>query len=331
VHAGARHTGASFRATLSGLKNMRDISRKTNTLRTAAAAATLRVQPGTLSLVRRGEIPKGDPLEVARVAAVQAAKDTSRIIPYCHPLPLDHVAVDFSLGGDSIEVAVSVKAVQKTGVEMEALTAASVAALTLYDMLKMLDESMVIENIRLLEKTGGKSDFSLEGGDPLKAAVLVVSDSVAGKKKEDESGRRIAERLEAEGFQIAAIEVVPDEPERVREKLTEYADRLKADLVLTTGGTGLGPRDTTPEATSALLEREAPGIMECLRAYGQERTPFSMLSRGRAGIRGRSLVVNLPGSVRAVAESLDALFPAALHAVSMLRGGGHRGAGKTKK
>ena len=310
---------------------MRDISNKTNTLRTAEATASLKVQPSTLALIRKGKIPKGDPLEVARVAAVQAAKDTSRIIPYCHPLPLDHVAVEFSLGKQSIEVVATVKAIHKTGVEMEALTAASVAALTLYDMLKMLDETLVIENIRLAQKTGGKGDFSLEIAGPMKAAVLVISDSLAGRSKKDKSGQRIVERLEAEGFEIADFRVVPDEPEQVRERLVDYADRLKVDLVLTTGGTGLGPRDTTPEATSAVLEREAPGIAESLRAYGQERTPFSMLSRGRAGIRGRTLIINLPGSPKAVAESLDALFPATLHAISMLHGMGHSTPGKPEK
>ena len=310
---------------------MRDISKKTNTLRIAVATASLKLRPGTLTLVRRGKIPKGDPLEVARVAAVQAAKDTSRIIPYCHPLPLDHVSVEFSLGRKSIEITAAVKAIHKTGVEMEALTAVSVAALTLYDMLKMLDESLEIENIRLVEKTGGKSDFSEKPAGSMSAAVLVISDSVAGRSRQDESGRRIVERLEAEGFETVDLRVVPDKPQQIREQLIEYAERLIVDLVLTTGGSGLGPRDTTPEATSAVLEREACGIAESLRAYGRERTPFSMLSRGRAGIRGRTLIVNLPGSLKAVTESLDALFPACLHAVSMLRGKGHPPPGKPEK
>jgi cyclic pyranopterin monophosphate synthase len=310
---------------------MRDISRKSSSLRVARAEATLKTLPSTLALVRQGKIPKGDPLEVSRVAAIQAAKDTSRIIPYCHPLPLDHVKVEFALGKDSIGVAVTVKAIHKTGVEMEALTAASVAALTLYDMLKMLDQSMEIENLRLVEKTGGKSDFAVETAGSVKAAVLVISDSVAGKSRKDASGRKIVERMKAEGLEVLELRVVPDEPGQVEEALTEFADKLKADLVLTTGGTGLGPRDTTPEATSGVLEREAPGIVESLRAHGTERTPFAMLSRGMAGVRGQTLIVNLPGSARAVEESLDALFPAALHAVSMLRGGGHSHGNKRKK
>ncbi len=98
---------------------------------------------------------------------------------------------------------------------------------------------------------------------------------------------------------------------------------MQLDLVLTTGGTGFSPRDNTPEAMLRVIEREIPGIPEALRAYGQERTPYSMLSRGKAGIRGSTIIVNLPGSRRGVAESLDALFPGLLHAFGMLRGGGH--------
>src|SRR3990170_1839099 len=113
---------------------MRDISNKTSTLRTAIAKATLKVSPQTIQFIRDGKIPKGDPLPVAKVAAIQAAKNTSQIIPYCHPLPVDFVDCRFDLHADSIEITTEVKAIYKTGVEMEALTAASVAALTIYDM-----------------------------------------------------------------------------------------------------------------------------------------------------------------------------------------------------
>src|SRR5579884_4283647 len=118
---------------------MRDVSAKPVTRRTATAQATLRAQPDTIRTIREGRLPKGDPLPVAKVAAVQAAKNTSQIIPYCHPLPVDFVGVEYNLTGESIEITTTVKAVYKTGVEMEALTAASVAALTIYDMTKMLD------------------------------------------------------------------------------------------------------------------------------------------------------------------------------------------------
>ena len=141
---------------------MWDVSDKENTLRTATAHALLRANRETIKAIREGTVPKGDPLAVAKVAAVQAAKHTSTIIPYCHPLPLTHVDVQFELGQENIQITTTTKAHYKTGVEMEALTAASVAALTLYDMLKQIDMGLIIQSICLLEKTGGKSDFKQE-------------------------------------------------------------------------------------------------------------------------------------------------------------------------
>lgn len=302
---------------------MLDISAKIKTLRTATAQARLVLSPETIVRIRENTIPKGNPLEVAKVAAVQAAKATSTIIPYCHPLPIDYVGVDYEIGEKWIDVRTTVKAIYKTGVEMEALTAASAAALTLYDMMKMLDETMSIGEIRLLSKTGGKSDFRTPFEKPLRAAVLVMSDSIASGKKSDRSGQLIVERLKREGVSVEDYRIIPDEIEEIVRLLTQYADEDKYDLVMTTGGTGFTPRDRTPEAMERVIEREAPGIAEAARMYGQERTPYSMLSRARAGVRGKTLIVNLPGSKKGVAESLDALFPGLLHAFKMIRGGGH--------
>lgn len=276
-----------------------------------------------LDKIRNSEVPKGDPLPVAKVAAILAAKNTHQIIPYCHPIPVDHVQVDFDLQDDHINIDVHVKAVYKTGVEMEALTGASVAALTLYDMLKVFDESMEIVSIKLLEKKGGKSDWAFEQSKRIKAAVLVVSDSVAGGQKQDSSGKLIVERLEKEGVTVSQYKVVPDDEIVVEKTLKEYADRSRFDLVFTTGGTGLGPRDRTPEVMERVVDMEIPGIAETARAYGQERMPMSMLSRARAGVRGKTLIINLPGSSRAVQESLNALIPSVFHTVLILTGAGH--------
>ncbi|MBI4534235.1 MAG: bifunctional molybdenum cofactor biosynthesis protein MoaC/MoaB, partial [Candidatus Melainabacteria bacterium] len=302
---------------------MLDVSKKIKTLRIATAQATLKVGPATVALVKEGKIPKGDALTIAKVAAIQAAKDTSHIIPYCHPLPVDFVGVDFELAQTAITVTVTVKAVYKTGVEMEALTAASVAALTMYDMLKMLDADMEIFKVKLLEKKGGKSDYTEKYAVKLRAAVLVTSDSVAAGKKDDVSGKLIAERLQLEGLEVVDYKVIPDDVDTIALTLEQYADEAKVDLVLTTGGTGFSPRDCTPEAMVRVLEREIPGIPEITRSYGQERTPYSMLSRGKAGIRGKTIIVNLPGSKKGVIDSLESLFPALLHAFKMLWGGAH--------
>jgi cyclic pyranopterin phosphate synthase len=142
---------------------MRDVSRKPVTRRTATARATLRAAPATIQTIREGRLPKGDPLPVAKVAAIQAAKNTSQIIPYCHPLPVEHLGVEFEFEADAIHVTTHVVAHYKTGVEMEALTAAAIGALSIYDMAKMIDPAMAVEQVVLIEKTGGKSDFARVG------------------------------------------------------------------------------------------------------------------------------------------------------------------------
>jgi len=302
---------------------MFDVSSKSRTARVAKAQSVLKTLPGTIRLIQERRVPKGDPLEVAKVAAIQAAKNTAQIIPYCHPLPLDHVAVEYELGDDQIQVTVTVKAIYKTGVEMEALTAAAVGALTLYDMLKMLDDSLAIHEVRLIEKRGGKSDLTVEGSRRVRAAVVVMSDSISAGRKTDVSGRLIVERLQSAQVEVVEYLVISDEAGVIEQTLIHCADQLGADLVLTTGGTGLGPRDHAPEVLARIIDREAPGIAEAARAYGQERTPFAMLSRGKSGVRGRTLIVNLPGSPRGVAESLDALLGPILHAFPMMEGCGH--------
>ncbi len=303
---------------------MRDISSKIRTLRTATAKAILTAKPETIKLIQESALPKGDALTVAKVAAVQSAKNTSGIIPYCHQIPIDFVGVDFSFAETQIEILVTVKAIAKTGVEMEALTSACVCALTIYDMAKMVDDSMGIGEVILLEKKGGKSDFAESFEAPLRSAVLVMSDSIYAGKKSDKSGQLIVERLKAEGVEVLDYKIVPDEPSVIKDALIAYADEMKLDLVVSTGGTGFSPRDRTPEVMREVIEREATGISEAVRAYGQERTPYSMLSRAVAGIRGKTLIINLPGSKTGVAESLDALFPFVFHSFKMLAGGGHK-------
>lgn len=145
---------------------MWDVSDKSPTVRTAVARSFLRARPETIAAIRTGTVPKGDPLPVAKVAAILAAKNTPDIVPYCHPLGLEHIGVEFDVRDDGIETTTTVKTSGKTGVEMEALTAASVAALTLYDMLKQLDMGMSVERIELVEKRGGKSDFARSNEEP---------------------------------------------------------------------------------------------------------------------------------------------------------------------
>jgi len=151
--------------------------------------------------------------------------------------------------------------------------------------------------------------------------VLTISDLGAQGRREDVSGETIKEIVtERLGAEVAEYEIVPDERELIETVLVEWADVSKVDLILTTGGTGFSPRDVTPEATQAVIERQAPGLAEAMRSQGLKKTPHAMLSRAVAGIRGKTLIVNLPGSPKAVRESLEVILPALPHAIEILRG-----------
>lgn len=302
---------------------MRDISSKITTLRNASATCDVMCSSETVELIRAGKVPKGNVLEFAKVAGITAAKKTSDLIPLCHQVPLDYADVSFELKDDRIQIVTEVTAIWETGVEMEALTAASVSALTLYDMLKPVDETLEITGIRLLSKKGGKSDYRENFKTPLRTAVLVLSDSISAGKKTDRSGRTIIDKLEDQPVEVVDYKIHPDDLNKIKEEITRLADSEKVDLILTTGGTGLSPTDVTVEATREVIEKDVPGISEAVRMHGFSRTPYAMLSRGVTGIRGKTLIINLPGSTKGVEESMDALFPWVLHSFWILSGGGH--------
>lgn len=303
---------------------MIDVSSKFNTLRYALAHGILLTKKEIIEKVRNNKVPKGDVLEISRGAGISAAKKTSEILVFCHPLPLDWVEIKFELLEESVEVFAEAKAIWKTGVEMEALTAVSAALLNMYDMLKPLDREIEITNIKLIKKSGGKSDFTDEFKSHLRGAVLVISDSTFAGKREDKSGKIIQNYISKYPVDVNFYEILQDSEDMIANRLIELVDDEKVDLIFTTGGSGLGPKDITPEATRKVIDIEVPGISEAIRIHGKERTPFAMLSREIAGIRKQSLIINLPGSSKGAQESIEALFPGLLHAFYMLWGGGHK-------
>ena len=310
----------------SGAPRMVDVGEKPITARRAVAHAVVRMRPEVLASLLDAGGPKGDALVTARLAGIGAAKRTSELIPLCHPLPLDVVEVDLTPDPAKglVEIRSEVRATARTGVEMEALTAVSIAALTLYDMAKALQRDMVIERVELLEKSGGRSgDYPRAAVAEHEAVVVTCSNRSAAGEREDASGPVLVAALRDAGFDVApeALVVADDEP-LIASTLARLAD---ADhrLIITTGGTGLAPTDVTPAATRRVIEREAPGLAELMRAAGMASTPMAALSRGVVGTRGTTLIANLPGSPKGATESLAALLPVLRHALDQLAGGDH--------
>ncbi len=153
----------------------------------------------------------------------------------------------------------------------------------------------------------------------LRVAVLTVSDRSARGERPDASGPALVQAIRSQGWQVTRQAILPDDLPTLRETLAEWADQAVADVILTTGGTGFAPRDVTPEATLSIIQREAPGLVEAMRAASASQSPHAMLSRARAGIRGRVLIVNLPGNPQAAIENLEVVLPALEHAVQLLQ------------
>lgn len=301
---------------------MVDITHKITTLRTATAQAVVKVgKKETITAIKNDLVPKGNVLEMAKTAGLFAVKNTYQVIPDCHPLPVEYTSVDYEIGAQEIHIVFTVKTVYKTGVEVEAMHGASVVALTMYDMLKPIDKEIEIKHIKLLHKRGGKSSFVNTFSSPLKAAVIVCSDTISAGKKEDRAGKAIIDKLNQCDVEVTAYDIIPDEAAIIKNKTLQYTGNNH--LLIFTGGTGLSERDVTPEALAPLIDRKIPGIEEAIRSYGQQRMPYAALSRSVAGMAGDCLVLALPGSTNGARESMDAIFPHVLHIFKVVKGERH--------
>lgn len=301
---------------------MVDITHKNTTLRIAVASAIVTVSADeTIAAIKEGRVPKGDVFEMSKAAGLLGVKKTPELLPDCHPIPIEYTGFSFEIDGRQINIRCEVKTIYKTGVEVEAMHGASIAALNMYDMLKPIDKGVEIGSIKLLSKKGGKSDLKASGTG-LKGGVVICSDSVSAEKAEDRTGLSIQKRLIGLGLACEGVEVVPDEKEGIVAKLSSLSD-AGCDLIVFSGGTGAAPRDVTFEALSPLIEKRLSGVEEAMRSYGQARTPVAMFSRSLAGIYKNAIVLALPGSTAGATDSFNAVMPTLLHLIEVIQGKRH--------
>lgn len=299
---------------------MRDITSKPSTAREATAQARVVIPADCIQRIEQGTIDKGDVREAARIAGMMAIKRCWDLLPHCHPIPLQHSAIEFELDATGLLIKSTVATIGPTGVEMEALTGASIAALTVYDMLKPhAGMNLSIENTRLLTKTGGKSDFRRQLKNPLPAVMIRVSSAHAsGKKSEDPAADWMAEALKAAGFSPIQRITVAAEPTALKHAIDEQMQHSPA-LLLTVGGSGLAYDDCAIEVLESLIEKPIPGLMETARQFGQQRTPLALISRGVAGLCTNTLMMGLPGSQAGVQESWNAVLAGLIHALGIIQ------------
>lgn len=307
---------------------MIDITKKFKTLRYARAQAVLKYPEFLYEKILNNDLPKKDPLIFAKASAMIGVKKTSELIPHCHPIPIEFFDLQYEIQKDKILIFSEAKTIARTGIEMEVLTAVSIAALTLYDLFKPVTKDLEISEIKLVHKEGGKSDRWKRVKEGLSFSVLVCSDTIYQKYirkepiPEEKSGQLIISKVQEYGLECKEYSILPDTPEKIKEWVLKQIEN-KIPFIFISGGTGLGPRDNTVEVLKEIGGKEVPGISEAIRNYGFERTPLAMMSRAISVMKQGCLIVSLPGSSKGVEESLDAILPAVFHAERMMKGERH--------
>jgi molybdenum cofactor synthesis domain-containing protein len=319
---------------------MIDVGSKTPTHRVCIATGKLIAAEPSIAAIRLGTLPKGNVLPLAEAAGIIAVKKTSELLPLCHPLPIDAAILRFEFEKNAVRVFCEVRAHAKTGVEMEALSGVNAALLCIYDLTKGIDPALELADIHLIEKRGGKSgtwrhpkaetpitaqtsSSQTPSFETFNTAVITLSDRAARGETEDVSGRTLKDALTSLGAIRIHQTLIPDDTPILTKTLHDLIETEKMNLVLTTGGTGVGPRDITPETLFALGGKLVPGFGELIRQSGAQFTPYSYLSRAEAYIVKHTLIICLPGSPKGAKESLDAIQHLIPHTLKIISGANH--------
>ena len=303
-----------------GNVKMVDVTEKTPSVRIARAEGKIMLNKDTINAILNDSLPKGNVLSAAKIAGIQAAKKTWDMIPMCHQLNLSFVDMEFKLDKDQISIRSIVKTRESTGVEMEALTAVSTAALTIYDMCKAVDKTMSIDAIKLVEKIGGKSDYAIEYRPSV--GIITMSDSIFAGKSEDKSGPILIKGFSDSGCKTNNHKVLPDGSDELIQTIDLWI-KEGVDLIITTIVKKLGPRDLTIQMIEDNFDSRLPGIEQAIHEYGRNKVKTSMLSRLTAGVVKGTIIVCLPGSTGGAKDALQVLIPTIFHSFHMMKGEKH--------
>ena len=315
---------------------MYDVSSIPFSLKTAKAVAIVFCSAETMAYLRDNETELLRLHDRCEAAGAMGLKLAPQLFPLLPSAPVEAAELRVELFDEErhlellpaelsprpgIVIIADLKSIGRTAIENEALATASAAALAVFERLKGSDSTLELGCLKLVpaEGRGPKKKFF---NTPPVCAVLVCSGSAAEGKREDKSGRMICDMLRDHRAEVKYYEVLPDDAAAIQKKIMEWV-REDVHFIFTSGGTGLGPHDNAVSAVKAILERDADGVTEAMRSYGQLRTPMAMMSRSVAGSIAQTLVVTLPGSSAGARQSLEAVLPALFHARKMMKAGGH--------
>ena len=288
---------------------MYDISNKDEIVHKAISQSIIRSYPETLEYVKNNKTFEVNLVESAKISATLAAKKSWEIIPYSHQKTIDHVKVEVSIRSEIIEIIVEIKSMSKSSLAIESLSAASAAAITIFDKLSTLGDSTLIESIRVLREEDIISESKGRTGKKVRVGVIVTGDSEFLKEKAIQVEKFTVDRLCNNNFEVVESHLIKSEHNLIESEIVRLCDKDKVDLVITFGGIEFKSENTVSVVTEKLVDKKIDGIPEMLRAFGVKRIPLTILHRGIAGTRGKSIIINFPGNIKEISELLDMLCP----------------------
>ncbi len=297
---------------------MKDISYKNPTYKYAKAQGKVVLDKETVFLVKNNKIKAGNVLETAKNCGIIAAKKTSDILIHSHSTSIDFVDIQTNLTETELVITCEVKAVAKSGIESNALTGVTNALLNAADMLRCICKTTVIQDIKIVFSSGKGKDFVRKRVNPVKTAVLMVSNPLYDGKKKDNTTEQIVDFLKKQQAKVE-YSVILKEDEDILKNEMEKLINDNFELIVVAGSVSLNSKGITPKVTKEIIDEEFPGLSEAMRKFGKERTPYAMFSKEVCGVKGKTIILNIPGNSQGSIESLSALFPGLFKAFSMMK------------